>query len=317
MAKYRQIQTCFWKDSFVTELTPEEKFFYMYIMTNSNTTQCGIYTFIIKFAEVETGYNSDTIEKLLKKFVEYGKISYCKETKELMVLNWVKYNFVNNKPVVSCMNKELQQVKHKPFIKALYNICVKNALPVEQIFKGMDIDELGSTGFSPEESLEPIGPSDKSNLRPIGPSSEQKLWPGEEEEEKEEKEIEEEVEVEEYMEAAEADLKEKEKLREVIDAFNNNIHPITPMEYEKILDWAEDVEPGVIILAIEEAVKHNARNFVYIERVLNNWHNLGHRTVKAVNAYKRDFKKHKKDSSKDTGYKSNVKAYKLFDEEDI
>ncbi|WP_055668846.1 DnaD domain protein [Desnuesiella massiliensis] len=268
MAKYRQIQTCFWKDSFVTELTPEEKFFYMYIMTNSNTTQCGIYTFIIKFAEVETGYNSDTIEKLLKKFVEYGKISYCKETKELMVLNWVKYNFVNNKAVISCMNKELQQIKHKPFIKALYNICLKNALPVEQIFKGIALDELGAEDFNFEESLGPIGPSDKSKLRPIGHSGETKLWPGEEEEEKEEKEIEEEV--EEYTEAAKADLKVKGKLSEAIDAFNNNNHPMTPMEYEKILDWAEDVEPGVIILAIEEAVKHNARNFVYIERLLNN-----------------------------------------------
>ncbi|WP_055667134.1 DnaD domain-containing protein [Desnuesiella massiliensis] len=145
-------------------------------------------------------------------------------------------------------------------------------------------------------------------------SGETKLWPGEEEEEKEEKEIEEEV--EEYTEAAKADLKVKGKLREVIDAFNNNIHPMTPMEYEKILDWAEDVEPGVIILAIEEAVKHNARNFVYIERVLNNWHDLGHRTVKAVNAYKRDFKKQKKHSSKDSDYKPNAKAYKLLDEED-
>ena len=315
MAKYRQIQTCFWKDSFVTELTPEEKFFYMYIMTNSNTTQCGIYTFIIKFAEVETGYNSDTIEKLLKKFVEYGKISYCKETKELMVLNWVKYNFVNNKAVISCMNKELQQTKHKPFIKALYNICLKNALPVEQIFKGIVLEELEAEDFNFEESLGPIGPSDKSKLRPIGHSGETKLWPGEEEEEKEEKEIEEEV--EEYTEAAKADLKVKGKLSEVIDTFNNNIHPMTPMEYEKILDWAEDVEPGVIILAIEEAVKHNARNFVYIERVLNNWHDLGHRTVKAVNAYKRDFKKQKKHSSKDSDYKPNAKAYKLFDEENI
>ena len=108
---------------------------------------------------------------------------------------------------------------------------------------------------------------------PIGPSSEAKLWPGEEEE-REEKEKQE---VEEYMEAAQEDLKVKGKLREVIDAFNNNIHPMTPMEYEKILDWVKDVEPRVIILAIEEAVRHNARNFVYIERVLNSWYDLGHR----------------------------------------
>ena len=155
--------------------------------------------FIIKFAEVETGYNSNTIEKLLKKFVEYGKISYCKETKELMVLNWVKYNFINTKPVINCMNKELQQVKYKPFVKALYDICLSNALPVEQIFKGIALDELEAEGLSSEESLGAIVPSDKSNLRSISPSTEQKPWP-------------EEVVVEEYTDAAHDDLKAKERL---------------------------------------------------------------------------------------------------------
>ena len=207
MAKYRQIQTCFWRDSFVTELTPEEKFFYMYIMTNSSTTQCGIYTFIIKFAEVETGYNSNTIEKLLKKFVEYGKIRYCKETKELMILNWVKYNFVNNRPVISCMNKELQQIKHKPFVKALYNICLNNALPMEQIFKGIAVDELEDAGFSSKESLESIISIDKSNLRTIDPISEQKLCLRKKEE------------IEECMEVAQDDLKTEGNFREVVNSW--------------------------------------------------------------------------------------------------
>ena len=31
MAKYRQLFTSFWKDTFVTELTPEEKYFYVYL----------------------------------------------------------------------------------------------------------------------------------------------------------------------------------------------------------------------------------------------------------------------------------------------
>ena len=32
MAKYRQLYTEFWSDSFVLELTPEEKYFYLYLM---------------------------------------------------------------------------------------------------------------------------------------------------------------------------------------------------------------------------------------------------------------------------------------------
>ena len=57
MAVYRQVQTSYWQDAFVLDLTPEEKFFYMYLMTNSKTTQCGIYELPKKVIEMETGYN--------------------------------------------------------------------------------------------------------------------------------------------------------------------------------------------------------------------------------------------------------------------
>lgn len=41
MAKYRAIQVDFWEDGFVLDLTPEEKYFYLYLLSNSRTTQCG------------------------------------------------------------------------------------------------------------------------------------------------------------------------------------------------------------------------------------------------------------------------------------
>ena len=43
MAAYRHIHIDYWQDSFVLDLTPEEKYFYIYLMTNSKTTQCGDY----------------------------------------------------------------------------------------------------------------------------------------------------------------------------------------------------------------------------------------------------------------------------------
>ncbi len=57
MAKYRQLYTEFWSDSFVLELTPEEKYFYLYLISNCKTTQCGIYEISKRIIETETGYN--------------------------------------------------------------------------------------------------------------------------------------------------------------------------------------------------------------------------------------------------------------------
>ena len=68
--------------------------------------------------ELETGYNRDTIDKLLQRFVEYGKIEYHEETKEILLKNWIKHNSSKSPKVVSCIKTELSRVKHKEFIRA-------------------------------------------------------------------------------------------------------------------------------------------------------------------------------------------------------
>lgn len=123
MAKYRQVHTTFWDDGFVIDLTPEEKYFYLYLMTNNNTTQCGIYELPYRVIEMHTGYNRDTVVKLLERFKDYGKIEYNEATKEIMLVNWAKYNFINSPKVKKCIEKELQTVKHKDFLKSyLYSL---------------------------------------------------------------------------------------------------------------------------------------------------------------------------------------------------
>ena len=43
MSVYRQIYINYWQDAFILELKPEEKYFYIYLLTNSKTKQCGLY----------------------------------------------------------------------------------------------------------------------------------------------------------------------------------------------------------------------------------------------------------------------------------
>jgi len=65
---YRKIHDDFWTDPDMEELTPEQKFFYIYLITNPNVNQLGLYEFSVRRAVFETGYNRDTIEKLLTFF---------------------------------------------------------------------------------------------------------------------------------------------------------------------------------------------------------------------------------------------------------
>ena len=118
MAIYRNVQISYWQDAFVLDLTPEEKFFYLYLLTNSKTSQCGIYELPMKVCEIETGYNRETVTKLLNKFIEYGKIKYCKETKEVYIVNWIKYNPINNINIKKRVLSELKEVKCCEFASA-------------------------------------------------------------------------------------------------------------------------------------------------------------------------------------------------------
>ena len=54
---------------------PEEKYFYLYLLSNSRTTQCGCYELPCKVIEMQTGYNRETVQKLLKIYNLYHYIN--------------------------------------------------------------------------------------------------------------------------------------------------------------------------------------------------------------------------------------------------
>jgi len=116
MPVFRKIQISFWQDPFILELPFEEKAFYLYLLTNSKTKQCGIYEISVKVIELETGLNREKIEQMLDKFIDTEKIKYDNETKEIMILNWLKHNSNTSPTVQTCITKELKSVKSKSLL---------------------------------------------------------------------------------------------------------------------------------------------------------------------------------------------------------
>ena len=98
MATYRNIQLSFWTDAKVAdEFTPEDKYFYLYLLTNPHTNICGCYELSIRQMSIETGYSQETITRLLERFaLVHDVIRYSKANKELLVINWHKYNWTKS-----------------------------------------------------------------------------------------------------------------------------------------------------------------------------------------------------------------------------
>lgn len=122
MAAYRQVHISFWQDDFVLDLTPEEKYFYLFLMTNSKTTGYGIYEIPKRIMMLETGYNSETIEKLINKFIGYKKIEYDETTKEIFIVNWIKYNPINNRNIYVYVVNEIPKIKSKIILSSFVKI---------------------------------------------------------------------------------------------------------------------------------------------------------------------------------------------------
>lgn len=156
MAIYRQIQTTFWGDSFITTLTPEQKYFYIYLLTNDNTKQCGIYEITPRKMSFDTGYNQETIEKLLAIFEKHKKIKWSKTTNEIALINWPKYNNHGSPKVQSCIKKELTSVKNKTLIPYIYGIGTISQQEEEQ----------KETQEQPEEETLDFGLPQKSKKEP-------------------------------------------------------------------------------------------------------------------------------------------------------
>ncbi|WP_251551425.1 hypothetical protein [Neobacillus muris] len=74
-------------------MTPEDKYFYLYLLTNPHTTQIGIYKITKKQIAFDMGYSIETVHSLMDRFITHHKlIRYNPETGELAIKNWRKYN---------------------------------------------------------------------------------------------------------------------------------------------------------------------------------------------------------------------------------
>ncbi len=124
MAQYRSIQLSFWTDAkVIDDFTPEDRYFYLYIMTNPHTNLSGCYEISLKQMSDETGYSKETIQKLLDRMQNTHKvIIYSQLTKELLIIHWSKYNWTNSDKFRTAVEREIASVKDQGFKEFLTQI---------------------------------------------------------------------------------------------------------------------------------------------------------------------------------------------------
>lgn len=124
MAIYRNVQLSFWTDNKVEDdFSPEDKYFYLYLLTNPQTNLCGCYELSWSQSTRQTGYNKDTIIRLLDRFENvYKMVKFNSETKEVLILNWYRYNWSKSEDTLKGVLKTAEHIKCEEFKKYVFDV---------------------------------------------------------------------------------------------------------------------------------------------------------------------------------------------------
>lgn len=124
MALYRNIHLSFWQDTKVTDdFTPEDRYFYLYLLTNPHTNLCGCYEISIKQMANEMGYDVKKVIKLIERFSSiHNLIRYSNTGRELLIFHWSKYNWTSSEKFRKPLLQEIQNVKTDDFREYLLKL---------------------------------------------------------------------------------------------------------------------------------------------------------------------------------------------------
>lgn len=181
MAIYRNVNITFWTDTKVSDdFSPEDKYFMLYCLTNNYTNLCGCYEISIKQMSRDTGYNEETIEKLLERFKNIHKvIFYNKENKEILIKNWYKYNWTKSEKLDKPLLKEIENIKTIEFKRIVvdeYNKRDTVSIPYVYPMDTTDTASASDTASGTDSEIAEITKCYEENIGLLTPATAELLF---------------------------------------------------------------------------------------------------------------------------------------------
>lgn len=245
MAIYRQIHIDFWQDEFVVELSAEDKYFFLYLMTNNKTTQSGVYRINRRIMAFDLGWDLSQVDKLIERFVGYGRISYNAEFSEIMVNNWLKYNKATSPKVAKVLDRELKEIKTDSFKLEVIRQCKAYKYPIDTLW----IQYLYSMDTETQPEPEPE------------PTKEPEQQPTDNQKEK------------------------QKSLSVVIQKFESLIGIFPMGLAEQLEDALNEFGEELIVRSFEIAAEVGKRNWKYVTGIHRNWRNNGIDSIQKLDAF--------------------------------
>ena len=128
MKDFTKIERSFWESDEARDMTPEEKYFWFYLQTNGNVNTLGCYIFRMRRAADETGYNQETIEKLLHRMVELERIAWDVQTGEVFLVHFAELCWNRQTATLRAITSDLKAVKSRHMLDILEEMLEKRGI---------------------------------------------------------------------------------------------------------------------------------------------------------------------------------------------
>lgn len=121
---YFAVDAEFWTDPVVVDnFTPEDKYFYLYLLTSIHGNVAGCFQISTKQMADELGYSKETVEHLIDRFVSvHQMIDYDKENKEILIHKWGRHHWTRSDKYIAAVQKKIAAIKTEKFKNYLTSV---------------------------------------------------------------------------------------------------------------------------------------------------------------------------------------------------
>ena len=166
MAKYRNIHVKLWKDPVVQKLSSDNKLLWIYLLTNEQLNESGVYILTPQTISNETGL---TIEQGTKGLIEglRGLVEYDTVSQVVWIINFFNYQHASTNMLKSVQN-DIKYIKSPLMAK-----CVKHHNIIYLINNDPKLKPIPTLNPNPIpipiESVSPLAPLE--SVSPLAPSN--------------------------------------------------------------------------------------------------------------------------------------------------
>lgn len=158
MAKQRILNTKFWSDPFVQELSASEKLLYVYLLTNEHTTVAGVYEITERTISFDTGLTLAQIKKGMDTLLIHNKVLFFEGW--IVIKNFLRHQNLKSIKIKTGVVKILESLPERVLGMVSYDM--------DTLYISFDKSES-------ESELKPKSKPEEKNIKKETPTKEEFL----------------------------------------------------------------------------------------------------------------------------------------------